>query len=198
MVDDHLTRSTNQFLERLSDDQGCCHGTRPMFGRTRVHWGVYFTISWSLILLWCYMLLQVPQMDSLFADPPMYTLNITASFSPETCALLFLCKSPRTILDQFLSFKEDGYAPEWTLWTQFIWFVQLQIGHTCYWHPYSTSGAACRYILVYFLRVALISGRKVKVQNKYYCIAKYLANDILAIHSVHCQYLLKWIKRKSK
>ena len=27
----------------------------------------------------------------------------------------------------------------------FIWFVQPQIGHTCYWHPYSTSEAACRY-----------------------------------------------------
>ena len=26
-----------------------------------------------------------------------------------------------------------------------IWFVQPQIGHTCYWHPYSTSEAACRY-----------------------------------------------------
>ena len=57
-----------------------------------------------------------------------------------------------------------------------------------------------RYILVYFStrRVALISGRKVGVHNKYYCIAKYLANDILVIHSVHRQYLLKWIKRKSK
>ena len=42
-----------------------------------------------------------------------------------------------------------------------------------------------RYILVYFSRVALISGRKVGVRNKYYCIAKYLANDILVIHSVH-------------
>ena len=31
----------------------------------------------------------------------------------------------------------------------------------------------------------MISGRKVEVWNKYYCIAKYLANDILAIHSVH-------------
>ena len=64
------------------------------------------------------MLLQVPQTDSLFADPPMYTLYITASLSPETCALLFLRKSPRAILDQFVGFKEDGYAPEWTRWTQ--------------------------------------------------------------------------------
>ena len=38
------------------------------------------------------MLLQVPQMDSLFADPPMYTLYITASLFPETCAHLFLHK----------------------------------------------------------------------------------------------------------
>jgi hypothetical protein len=54
-----------------------------------------------------------------------------------------------------------------------------------------------RYILVYFSKVALISGRKVGVQ-KYYCIAKYLGNDILVIFSVHRRYLLKWMKRKSK
>jgi hypothetical protein len=36
---------------------------------------------------------------------------------------------------------------------------------------------------IHFSRVALISGRKVGVRNKYYCIAKYLANDILAITS---------------
>ena len=64
------------------------------------------------------MLLQVPQTDLLFADPPMYTLYIIASLSPKTCALLFLCKSACTILDQFVSFKEDRYAPEWTCWTQ--------------------------------------------------------------------------------
>ena len=116
MVDDRLAKSANWFLERLPDDRGCCHGTRPMFGGTRVHWGVYFTVSWSLILFWCYMLLQVPQTDSLFADPPMYTLYITASLSPETCALLFLRKSPHAILDQFVGFKEDGHAPEWTCW----------------------------------------------------------------------------------
>ena len=133
MVDDCLVKSANRFLERLADDRGCCHGTRPMFGGTRVHWGVYFTISWSLRFFWCYMLLQVPQTDSLFADPPMYTLYITASLSPETCALLFLRKSPHAILDQFVGFKEDGHAPEWTCWTLFIWFVQPQIGHACYW-----------------------------------------------------------------
>ena len=185
MVDDRLAKSANWFLERLPDDRGCCHGTRPMFGGTRVHWGVYFTISWSLIFFWCYMLLQVPQTDSLFADPPMNTLYITASLSPETCALFFLRKSPRAILDQFVGFKKDGYAPEWTHWTQFIWFVQPQIGHTCYWQ-------------IHISRVALISSRKVGVRNKYYCIAKYLANDILVMHSVHRRYLLKWIKQKSK
>jgi hypothetical protein len=63
-------------------------------------------------------MLQASETDSFFADPPMYTLYITASLSPETRAILFLRKSPRATLGRFVGFKEDGCAPDWTRWTR--------------------------------------------------------------------------------
>ena len=63
-------------------------------------------------------MLQASETDSFFADPPTYTLYITASLSPETRAIFFLRKSPRATLGRFVGFKEDGCAPDWTRWTR--------------------------------------------------------------------------------
>ena len=83
------------------------------------------------ILLWCQPMLQASETDSFFADPPTYTLYITASLSPETRAIL-----------HFVSMALTVWAPEATTYSNPTHHLLQKVFHLCTVGPIHIIGGA--------------------------------------------------------